>query len=106
MGAEGRQSRSKIHTMRVTKEENQRNGIEKRLKIIKLKKIFCLYIEMTHHTPGKINPEQPTLSNRRGKNTFPSILLLHTTLVFLLITLGTSFLTLNVWFFSPHRPVF
>lgn len=69
-----KKSRYKIHTMRVTEERNQRNGIETKKLQKKETKTFSLYIEMTHHTPGKINPEQPTPIEK--KIFFPSTLLI------------------------------
>ena len=53
------------------------------------------------HSPGKMNPEQSTLSNRGGKKTFPSSPL-YTTFIFL-ITLNIYFtFDTKCMFFSPY----
>ena len=52
------------------------------------------------HSPGKMNPEQPTLSNRGGKKHFLPVLYIQH-LFFSLLLIFISLLTPNVCFFPP-----
>ena len=99
MGSEGRQSRFQNVYNRESLKKRTKEMEFRKTKNLRIKKKSFAYM-LKWHSPGKMNPEQSTLSNRGGKKHFLPVLYIQH-LFFSLLLIFISLLTPNVCFFPP-----